>query len=129
VALRCLIVDYNARFLEAARDVLEREGITVVGSASTSAEALRLAQELHPEVVLVDVSLGAENGFDLARDLTVGRDGDAPAVILVSTYAETDFSDLVAASPAVGFLSKSDLSGRRITKMLGRNSNGDSVRM
>jgi CheY-like chemotaxis protein len=131
VAVRCLIVDDNARFIEAARDVLEREGITIVGSASTSAEALGRVDELHPDVVLVDVDLGGENGFDLAQALSVERDGEAPEVILISTYAETDFADLIAASPAVGFLSKSHLSGGRIAKMLGcirseTCGNGDS---
>jgi len=56
--LRCLIVDDSRRFLEAARSLLEREGIAVVGVASTSAEALRRAEELKPDVALVDVDLG-----------------------------------------------------------------------
>ena len=48
MALRCLIVDDSAPFLAAARKLLEREGISVVGVASTSAEALKPAQELRP---------------------------------------------------------------------------------
>jgi CheY-like chemotaxis protein len=125
VAVRCLVVDNSARFLEAARDALEREGMTVVGVASTSAEALGLAEELRPDVVLVDIHLGEENGFDLARDLMDARDGEPPPVILISTYAESDFADLIAGSPAVGFLSKADLSGRAITEMLARRRSGD----
>jgi CheY-like chemotaxis protein len=118
--LTCLIVDDNADFLEAARDLLEREGIAVVGVASTSAEALRRADELRPDVTLVDIELGEESGFDLTDRLASVRDGRRSPVILVSTYAEKDFADLIALSPAVGFLSKSTLSGTAIFEVLGR---------
>ena len=67
--LGILIVDDNWLFLEAARDRLEREGLRVVGVAATSAEALHRAEELRPDVVLVDVMLRGESGFELARRL------------------------------------------------------------
>jgi DNA-binding NarL/FixJ family response regulator len=124
VALRCLIVDDNADFLEAARELLERDGIKVVGVASNSMEALQRAAELRPEVTLVDVYLGDESGFNLARRLADGADGVRSAVILISTYAERDFADLIAASPVAGFLSKSDLSRSAVDKTLGRTDNG-----
>src|SRR5205814_5093104 len=85
-ALGVLIVDDNLLFLEAARDRLEQGGLRVVGVAATSAEALRRAEELRPEVVLVDIMLGSESGFELARRLAAYRDG-GPAVILISTYS------------------------------------------
>jgi CheY-like chemotaxis protein len=75
--LRCLIVDDNGAFLDAARLLLEREGVTVVGVASSIAEALRQARALLPDVSLVDIGLGEESGFDLARLLT--QDGRAAA--------------------------------------------------
>jgi CheY-like chemotaxis protein len=56
--VRCLIVDDSADFVEAARSVLERGGMTVVGVASTSADALRSYEELRPEVTLIDIDLG-----------------------------------------------------------------------
>jgi DNA-binding NarL/FixJ family response regulator len=118
VALRCLIVDDNTRFLEAARDLLEREGITVVGVASTSAEALASADALRPDVVLVDIDLGEESGFDLAQQFAA-TDREPPPVILISTYAERDVAELVAASAAIGFLSKSKVSGQAISDLLG----------
>src|SRR3954469_820169 len=58
VQIRCLIVDDNRPFLDAARLLLEREGIAVVGVATTTAEALRLEEELRRDVVLVDIRLG-----------------------------------------------------------------------
>ena len=75
--LGVLIVDDNWLFVEAARDRLERGGLRVVGVAATSAEALRRAEELWPEVVLVDVMLGGESGFELARRLAVYATGMA----------------------------------------------------
>src|SRR6185295_15168278 len=65
VGLRCLIVDDNRGFLRAARAVLEQEGIRVVGIASTCAEAVQFAAELHPDVTLLDIDLGGDSGFDL----------------------------------------------------------------
>jgi CheY-like chemotaxis protein len=119
VAVRCVIVDDNAPFLRAARDLLEGEGISVVGVASTTAEALRVLDDVRPDVVLVDIDLGQENGFDLARRLANEQNGDGWPVILISTYAARDIAELVAASPALGFLSKSELSGRAISDLLG----------
>ncbi|MCU1375415.1 MAG: chemotaxis protein CheY [Actinomycetia bacterium] len=112
--MRVLIVDDNAHFLEAARDLLEREGMSVVGTASTSAEAIRQVAGLQPDLTLVDVDLGDESGFDLARQLA------RTTVILISAYPEDDLEDLIAASPALGFLSKSDLSRTTISALLDR---------
>jgi DNA-binding NarL/FixJ family response regulator len=116
--LRCLIVDDSPRFLDAARGLLERQGVTVVGVASNSADALQQARELRPAVTLVDIDLGGESGLELARRLH-GQDGQVPApVILISTHAEQDYAELIAASPAVGFLPKTALSGDAIRSLL-----------
>jgi DNA-binding NarL/FixJ family response regulator len=109
-ALGVLIVDDNWLFLEAARDRLEAGGVHVVGVAATSAEALRRAAELRPEVVLVDVMLGDESGFELARRLAAHSQHGGPAVILISTYSAADFAGPVGESPAAGFLPKQELS-------------------
>lgn len=116
--LRCLIVDDNAPFMEAARTLLERQGISVVGVAMTPAEGLQGAEELQPDVVLVDIDLGVHSGFDLARALSDGGCAVASNVILISTHSEEDFADLVAESPALGFLAKSDLSADALRHIL-----------
>ena len=118
MALRCLIVDDNKRFLVAAIELLEREGIEVVGVASTSAEALQRREELRPDVTLVDIDLGAESGFDVVRQLANHSSPPGARVILISTYAERDFADLIEASPAIGFISKLELSGQAIHALL-----------
>ena len=116
--IRSLIVDDNNSFLEAARVLLEREGVTVAGVATTSAEALDEAERLRPDVILVDISLGAESGFDLVRRLAEDGVAQAATVVLISTRAEEDVADLVADSPAVGFVAKSDLSADAIRRVL-----------
>ncbi len=123
--LRCLIVDDSRHFQDAARALLESEGIVVVGVASTGAEALRRAEELRPDVTLLDVDLGGESGFDIARRLVRETSLEPASVILISTYAEEDFVDLIAASPAAGFLSKSNLSAHAIRELLGSTGDGD----
>jgi CheY-like chemotaxis protein len=120
MAVRSLIVDDNAHFLASARDLLEREGIVVVGVASNGAEAVRLVDELRPDITLVDIDLGEESGFDVARRLAEAPGDDGSEVILISTYPETDFADLIAASPAKAFLAKADLSGRAIEELVER---------
>ena len=118
--VRCLIVDDNVQFLEAARRLLERDGLIVDGVASTIAEALEAAEAVRPDIVLVDIELGPEDGFDLARQLSEPADGAAHRVILVSTYDESDFQDLIAASPAIGFLSKQGLTAQAVQDIAGR---------
>jgi DNA-binding NarL/FixJ family response regulator len=117
--LRCLLVDDNLAFLGAATVLLEREGITVAGTATNSAEALRQAEELRPDVILVDIGLGKESGFDVARLLARSGQGGGATVILISARAEADYAELIADSPAAGFLPKSELSAPEITRVLG----------
>ena len=124
-AIGILIVDDNSLFLEAARDRLEHGGLRVVGVAATAAEALRRAEELRPAVVLVDVMLGGESGFELARRLAAHHRGGGPTVILISTYSAADFARPIAESPAAGFLPKQELSADAIRQIVdGRGPGG-----
>jgi len=107
--VRCLIVDDSADFRDAASAMLERAGISVV-KASNSAEALKYYEDFHPDVALVDIDLGGEDGFALAEQLDRVSSASTFAVILVSTYAESDLAEMIDASPAVGFLQKFSLS-------------------
>lgn len=117
MTLRCLIVDDSPQFLDAARGLLELQGITVVGVASSSAEALGRVEELHPDVALVDIDLGGESGLDLVRQLHRRVGQTRPAVILISTHAEQDYAELIGSSPAIGFLSKTRISANAIEEM------------
>ena len=117
--MRLLCVDDYEPFLEAVRSMLERQGMVVVAVATTGAEAVRQARELRPDVALVDISLGTESGFDVARFLVdhVGH------VIMISSHDEDDYADFIAESPAVGFLSKTDLSANAILRLLNAAAN------
>jgi two-component system, NarL family, nitrate/nitrite response regulator NarL len=119
VPLRCLIVDDSPRFGDEARDLLEHEGVSVVGVAASGDEAVRLAEALAPDLALVDIGLGEESGFDVARRLVDASKARAPAVIFVSTYDEREFSGRIEASPALGFIAKTELSAERIRRLLG----------
>jgi DNA-binding NarL/FixJ family response regulator len=122
VTLRCLIVDDSLQFLAAARSFLERQGVVVVGVASNSEQAVQRAVELSPDVVLVDIDLGRESGLELARRLHNELHGDPSRpslpVILISTHSEDDYAELIATSPAIGFLAKNALSARAILDLL-----------
>ena len=116
--MSCLIVDDNSLFLESAADLLGREGLDVVGVASSSAEAIRLVTELRPDVTLVDIDLGDEDGFELAQRLHASSGGSK--VILVSTHAEEDLAHLIEGSHALGFIAKARLSAQAIRDTLER---------
>ena len=112
-----MIVDDDEAFLAAARALLEREGLAVAGVATSSAEAIERVGALQPDVVLVDIRLGRESGFDAARQLA-GK-GHAARLIMISTHAGEDYADLIADSPATGFLPKAELSAAAIRRILG----------
>jgi DNA-binding NarL/FixJ family response regulator len=114
VPIRCLLVDDNAAFLETARALLNRQGVTVVGTALTTAEALRQASVLRLDVAVVDVGLGEENGFDLAGHLIKA----GVPVIMVSADSAADYAGLLDESPVAGYLPKAELSAAAIQRLL-----------
>jgi len=117
--MRTLIVDDSESFLAAARDVLKRSKFEVVGDATTAAQALRLLEDLRPDLILLDIYLGGQSGLTLSKHLADHFGPGTPAVVLISTYPEEEFADLIAESPAVGFIAKQDLSPRSLASLLG----------
>jgi len=119
--LCCVIVDDNPVFIEVATRLLERgSGISIIGAASTIAEAIQRVDELRPDVTLVDVDLGGESGFTLARELHRPNSYTRPKIILISAHSERDFANPIAASPALGFIPKADLSPEAIYDLFAR---------
>jgi CheY-like chemotaxis protein len=127
MTVRALIVDDNPGFLAVARCLFDREGIAVVGVASNGADALRGKEQHDPDVILVDVDLGDENGFDVAERL-VGVSGRQQPVVLISAYPEQDLEDLLECSSAIGFVSKSQLSAKAIMEVLDRHHHDKETR-
>jgi len=118
VGFGLVVVDDNRSFADCARVHLERQGERVLGLASTSAEAVKLVARLRPDVVLVDMALGDECGLDVAQLLAQPGCEQAPVVILISAYSPLDVAELIAASPAAGFLPKSELSSDAIRQIV-----------
>jgi DNA-binding NarL/FixJ family response regulator len=111
-----LIVDDHPSFRATARTLLEAEGFEVVGEAADGVSALRAAQELRPELVLLDVQLPDFDGFEVASRLTSRE--DAPSVVLTSSRDGADFGPLVAESGACGFVPKAELSGAALAALI-----------
>jgi len=116
--VRCVIVDDSHEFLRTASEVLECDGIDVVGTVSTGAQACRTCRRLKPDVALVDLYLGSETGFDIARQLADEPGTGPPKVILISASVGDEVAGMVADSPAVSFLPKEELSGDTIRGIL-----------
>jgi two-component system nitrate/nitrite response regulator NarL len=104
VALRCLIVDDSREFVASAARLLESQGMRIVGCAASGDEALLLLETLEPDVVLVDIELGDEDGVALTHMLTARA--PATCVVLISAHDQDEIRELIADSPAVGFLPK-----------------------
>ena len=117
--LTCLIVDDSPPFFEAARQLLADDGVTVVGFAATAEQAVNKSLALAPDVVLVDIDLGTESGFDVAQRLA-GLPHGGPPVVLISAESGSELVELVDTSGALGFVSKTDLSGDAIRMLLAR---------
>jgi DNA-binding NarL/FixJ family response regulator len=118
MAATVLIVDDHAGFRATARMLLESEGWDVVGEAEDGEGALAAAAELHPDVLLLDVQLPDLDGFEVA-DRIAALAGPGPAIVLTSSRERSDFGDAVAASPARGFIAKSELSGETFAELAG----------
>jgi DNA-binding NarL/FixJ family response regulator len=115
MALSCMIVDDNEEFLASARAFLEAGGVRVAGVATNAAAGLALAEELAPDVVLVDVELGPESGFDAAQALAANT---TARIVMISTHSRGDLEELLERSPAVGFVPKAQLAASAIVELL-----------
>lgn len=104
--MRVVIVDNQAAFRAAARELLERRGHVVVAEAATGDEALAAISRTDPELVLMDVRLGNESGLDLTRAVT-NRWPDL-AVLLMTADSSAPAED-VRASGAAAHVSKKRL--------------------
>ena len=117
MATRVLIVDDHPGFRATARALLEVEGYEVVGEAENGVQALRLAKELEPDLVLLDVQLPDFDGFEVASRLTAAATGKTPKIVLTSSRDASDFGPLVAQSGARGFVAKAELSGGALARL------------
>jgi len=105
MSVRVLIVDDQEPFRLAARMVVDvTEGFEVVGEAETGEEGVRLAAELAPDLVLMDVNLPGIDGLEATRRI-LAADGP-PVVLLLSTYEEAEYAPRAAECGAAAYVPK-----------------------
>jgi DNA-binding NarL/FixJ family response regulator len=103
-----MVVDDQASFRRAARVLIDATpGFEVVGDADCGAEAVRLAGQVRPELVLMDVYMPGMDGFEVARRLTEAR--PECVVVLVSIDDVDGLGSAVASSGAAAIMRKQDL--------------------
>jgi DNA-binding NarL/FixJ family response regulator len=112
-----LLVDAHAGFRRQARALLERSGFAVVGEAIDGPTAIARVAELRPDVVLLDIGLPGDDGFEVVRALRAR--GDAPVVVLTSSRSASSYGDRIAASRAAGFLRKDELTAAALADLVG----------
>lgn len=113
---RVLLVDDHAAFRASAAALLTAQGLTIAGQAGSGEEALTIAEQLDPDLVLLDLLLPGIDGVDVAWRLA-GR--PQTVVILISSHEEAASDPRVRSAPVKGFISKRDLTTEAIWHLLG----------
>jgi DNA-binding NarL/FixJ family response regulator len=111
-----LIVDDHPGFRAQARMLLAAAGYEVVGEAADGESGVRVARDLSPDVMLLDVQLPDITGFEVVR--LVGGWPDPPAIVLISSRDASDYGRRIERSGARGFISKAELSARTLAAVL-----------
>jgi DNA-binding NarL/FixJ family response regulator len=114
-----LIVDDHPGFRAQARALLMAAGYEVVGEAADGESGVRVAGELAPDVVLLDIHLPDITGFEVVQ--RVGSGPGRPAIVLISSRDASDYGRRIERSGARGFIAKAELSARTLAAVLGRS--------
>lgn len=103
--IRVLLAEDHAVVREGTRKILEADpGISVVGEAADGAEAVDLARDLSPDVVLLDMAMPVLNGVEATRRIRALP--DPPQVLVLSAYDDVSYAEAVMAAGAAGYLLK-----------------------
>jgi DNA-binding NarL/FixJ family response regulator len=115
-AIRVLIVDDEAPFTRMVQALLEVEqGIEVVGTAQDGKQAVELAHDLEPDVIVMDISMPIMNGLDATREIRA-QDPTASVLILTggSNVVEIDEARTIGAA---GYLTKDRIAGELVAEI------------
>jgi len=124
MGLTALLVDDHTMLRQGLRRGLEAEGIQVVGEAGDGENAVRLALELRPDVVLMDVSMPTVDGIEATRRL---MKADARQhVVILTMHMDRALIDLALRAGAAGYLTK-DCSMNEVVEAIKLATNGDTV--
>jgi DNA-binding NarL/FixJ family response regulator len=101
-----MVVDDHQTFADLLVIALEsKPDLYCVGAATTAAEALALARRTRPDVVIMDIQLGRDNGLDAARDILAER--PETVIVIVTAHTDPDWLAKAAQAGASAFVSKS----------------------
>ena len=102
---RILLVEDHRLVREAVRDALRREAdFEVIGEVGSSQEAIRSAQTLNPDVIVLDIGLPDVSGIELTRRLR--QAGCTARIVALSAYAEKHFVTEMLRAGAAAYVSK-----------------------
>ena len=102
---RVFLVDDHAMFREGLRQLIEREaGIVVCGDAADADAAMEGIQASHPDLVIVDISLGGTSGIDLIK--TIKKEYEDLPVLVVSMHEESLYAERALRAGAMGYVMK-----------------------
>jgi two-component system, NarL family, response regulator DegU len=120
--MRVLLADDHQLLRQAMRRALEDAGLTVVAEAGDGGEAVRLATELKPDVVLMDVSMPVLDGVEATRRLH----GDLPdlPIVILTMHGDDALRREALAAGATGFLTK-DVSMQEVVATVTQVGGGD----
>ena len=122
--LRVLIIDDHTLFRDGLQGLLERHNIDVVGSLGDGHEGIRLAQELKPDIVLLDMRMPSISGLDVLKQLQQNK-FEAPIAMLTTSNDERDLVEALR-NGAKGYLLK-DMEPDDVVAALREIVNGETV--
>lgn len=115
-AIRVLIVDDEPLFMQMLQSLLDVEaGVEVAGKAANGKQAVKLAQELEPDVIVMDVSMPVMDGLEATREIRE-RDPEARVLILTGGTNATDV-DKARTSGASGYLTKDRIAAELVAEI------------
>jgi two-component system response regulator NreC len=101
-----LLADDHVLVRQGLKSLLEHAGFQVIGEASDGHEAVKLAQQLHPDVAILDLGMPVLNGVDAAREI-IKTFGNEIKVILLTMYAEQSYVIAALSAGVHGYVLKS----------------------
>lgn len=115
MTVRVLIVDDQAPFRDAARTVIDlTDGFEVAGEADTGEQAIEVARDLDPDLVLMDVNLPGINGLEATKQILA--ESDRVVILVLSTYEAEEYARRVAETGAAAYIPKSEFGPDRLSE-------------